>query len=41
MTSSRNFPTNYDVILDLAKFPELVFLNRFDLVVPALYAAAL
>ena len=41
MTSSRNFPTNYDVIRDLAKFPELVFLNRFDLVVPALYAAAL
>ena len=41
MTSSRNFPTNYDAIRDLAKFPELVFLNRFDLVVPALYAAAL
>ena len=41
MTSSRNFPTNYDTIRDLAKFPELVFLNRFDLVVPALYAAAL
>jgi stearoyl-CoA desaturase (delta-9 desaturase) len=41
MTSSRNFPTNYDVIRDLAKFPELVFLNRFDLVVPAIYAANL
>jgi stearoyl-CoA desaturase (delta-9 desaturase) len=41
MTSSRNFPTNYDAIRDLAKFPELVFLNRFDLVVPALLAAAL
>ena len=41
MTSSRNFPTNYETIRDLAKFPELVFLNRFDLVVPALYAAAL
>ena len=41
MTSSRNFPTNYGAIRDLAKFPELVFLNRFDLVVPALFAAAL
>ena len=41
MTSSRNFPTNYDAIRDLAKFPELVFLNRFDLIVPALFAAAL
>ncbi|MEP7344738.1 MAG: acyl-CoA desaturase [Gemmatimonadaceae bacterium] len=41
MTSSRNFPTNYDAIRDLAKYPELVFLNRFDLVVPALFAAAL
>lgn len=34
MTSNRNFPTNYDRIKDLAKFPELVFLNRFDLIVP-------
>ena len=41
MTSSRNFPTNYGAIRDLAKFPELVFLNRFDLVVPAVYAAGL
>ena len=41
MTSSKNFPTNYDVIRDLAKYPELVFLNRFDLVVPALFGASL
>ena len=41
MTSSRNFPTNYGVVRDLAKYPELVFLNRFDLVVPALFGAAL
>jgi stearoyl-CoA desaturase (delta-9 desaturase) len=41
MTSSKNFPTNYDSIRDLAKFPELVFLNRFDLVVPAIFGAAL
>ncbi len=41
MTSSKNFPTNYRVIRDLAQFPELVFLNRFDLVVPAFFGAAL
>ncbi len=34
MTSSRNFPTDYSLIPDLAKFPELVFLNRFDLIGP-------
>lgn len=41
MTSSRNFPTNYEAVRDLAKYPELVFLNRFDLIVPALFGAAL
>ena len=41
MTSSRNFPTNYAAVRDLARFPELVFLNRFDLVVPAAFGAAL
>ena len=38
MTSSRNFPTNYSLIPDLARFPELVFLNRFDLIGPLLLA---
>jgi stearoyl-CoA desaturase (delta-9 desaturase) len=38
MTSSRNFPTDYKLIPDLAKFPELVFLNRFDLIGPLLVA---
>ena len=38
MTSSRNFPTDYNLIPDLAKFPELVFLNRFDLIGPLLLA---
>jgi stearoyl-CoA desaturase (delta-9 desaturase) len=38
MTSSRNFPTDYRLIPDLAKFPELVFLNRFDLIGPLLLA---
>lgn len=41
MTSSRNFPTDYDRVKDLAKFPELVFLNRFDLIVPIAFALAL
>jgi stearoyl-CoA desaturase (Delta-9 desaturase) len=41
MTSSNNFPTNYGAVRDLAKYPELVFLNRFDMIVPALFAGAL
>lgn len=40
ITAKRNFPTDYRQIPDLAKYPELVFLNRFDVLVPALYAAA-
>ncbi|MCX6938066.1 MAG: fatty acid desaturase [Verrucomicrobia bacterium] len=38
ITSRRNFPTDYSKIKDLQKFPELVWLNRFDLVVPILFA---
>lgn len=34
LTSKRNFPTNYKAIPDLVKYPELVWLNRFDQVVP-------
>jgi stearoyl-CoA desaturase (delta-9 desaturase) len=41
ITSRRNFPTDYSTIRDLAKYPELVWLNRFDTVVPALFALAL
>jgi stearoyl-CoA desaturase (delta-9 desaturase) len=41
ITSRRNFPTDYSKIRDLAKYPELVFLNRFDLIVPILFAASL
>lgn len=41
ITSRRNFPTDYSKVKDLAKFPELVWLNRFDLVVPLLYAASM
>lgn len=41
ITSRRNFPTDYSKIKDLAKFPELVWLNRFDTVIPFLFALAL
>ncbi len=41
MTSSRNFPTDYQSVKDFAKYRELVFLNRFDLIVPALMGGAL
>ena len=41
MTSSRNFPTRYERVRDLARYPELVFLNRFDLIVPTLFALAI
>ena len=41
ITSRRNFPTDYSKVRDLAKFPELVFLNRFDVVVPVLFATGL
>jgi stearoyl-CoA desaturase (delta-9 desaturase) len=41
ITSRRNFPTDYAKIRDLAGYPELVWLNRFDTVVPILFATAL
>jgi len=34
ITSKSNMPTDYSRVPDLACFPELVWLNRFDLVVP-------
>ncbi len=37
----NNFPTNYESVRDLAKYPELVFLNRFDTLVPLLLAGGL
>lgn len=36
LTSSKNFPTDYRLVRDLTKFPELVFLNRFDVIGPAM-----
>ncbi len=41
LTSSRNFPTDYRMVRDLQKFPELVFLNRFDLIGPFLLIGVL
>lgn len=41
ITSRQNFPTDYRKIKDLAKFPELVLLNRFDTTIPVLFAVAL
>jgi stearoyl-CoA desaturase (delta-9 desaturase) len=40
ITSKQNFPTDYAKIPDLAKYPELVFLNRFDILVPLLAGGA-
>lgn len=39
--SRANFPTKTHLVKDLARFPELVMLDRFDSVVPALLAMAL
>ncbi len=41
ITSKRNFPTDYSKVKDLAKYPELVWLNRFDLVVPVVFATSI
>jgi stearoyl-CoA desaturase (delta-9 desaturase) len=40
ITSRRNFPTDYSKVRDLDRYPELVFLNRFDAVVPIAFALA-
>lgn len=41
ITSARNFPTDYSRVKDLARFPELVFLNRHDQLVPIIYGVML
>jgi stearoyl-CoA desaturase (delta-9 desaturase) len=41
ITSQRNFPTDYQRVKDWAKYPELVFLNRHDQLVPWLYGVML
>lgn len=41
LTSAKNFPTNFKYVGDWVKFPELCWLNRFDIVVPSALAASL
>ena len=41
IASLKNFATDYDSIKDFSKYPELVFLNRFNKLVPAVMAAGL
>jgi stearoyl-CoA desaturase (delta-9 desaturase) len=41
ITSPANTKTHWERVPDLAKFPELRFLNRFHLLVPILYAVAM
>ncbi len=41
ITSAENFPTDMREVRDLARYPELVWLNRFDIVVPMLLAGGL
>ncbi len=41
ITARENAGTNLKAVPDLAKYPELMFLNRFDTLVPVLFAASL
>lgn len=41
ITSRENFPTDFSQVSDLARYPELRLLDRFDLIVPVLLAAVL
>ena len=41
ITAPGNFPTDLAQVRDLERFPELKFLDRFDIVVPALLALTL
>jgi stearoyl-CoA desaturase (delta-9 desaturase) len=41
ITSARNFPTQLHEVRDLAKFPELRWLDRYDVAVPILLAVGL
>jgi stearoyl-CoA desaturase (delta-9 desaturase) len=38
---NQNFNTDKKYIRDLTKFPELMFLNRYDVLIPVLYATAM
>jgi stearoyl-CoA desaturase (delta-9 desaturase) len=41
LTSAANFPTRRKFIGDWSRFPELVWLDRFDIVVPVLFGTGL
>lgn len=41
ITSKANFPTKDNLVKDLARYPELRFLDRFDTIVPALLAISI
>jgi stearoyl-CoA desaturase (delta-9 desaturase) len=41
ITARRNFPTKLEYVRDLAKYPELRFLDRFDALVPVLTGTAI
>jgi stearoyl-CoA desaturase (delta-9 desaturase) len=41
ITSKSNFPTRLDVVPDLARYPELRFLDRFDTLIPVLLIAGM
>lgn len=41
LTSRQNFPTKLELVKDWARFPELRFLDRFDILIPLLLAGAL
>ncbi len=40
-TCDANFPTQYHRVKDFAKYPELRFLNRYDILVPFVFAWAI
>ena len=40
LTSKQNFATKHELVGDFSRFPELQFLNRFDTLVPFLFAVS-
>lgn len=39
LTSAKNFPTKRQFIRDWAKYPELLWINRYDTVIPIVFAS--
>lgn len=40
-TCEKNFPTRYQSVRDFARYPELMFLNRFDWLVPIIFLSGM